>query len=291
MTIEQVDDGEPTPPPPPSDDPTVTTVVEPTSLAVGGSATATVSLANLPEGGYASTEFTCTYDPAILEVGNIVEGGLFGTDAAVAVNGPTSGSFILAVAGSNGQKAGADGAALTFNVTALQIGSSDIACAAKVSTGDGTLTSIASTGATLPVVATQGTLAGQVNAVKPVTVTLFNADNSEAGTVIANADGTFSLAAAAGTYTVTAKAEGFLGAQGSAVIISGETLTKPTISLLAGDVDGNGVIDAFDAMTIGLNYNLAAPAAADLNNDGVINVLDLERLAANYHQSGALAWE
>jgi hypothetical protein len=56
-------------------------------------------------------------------------------------------------------------------------------------------------------------------------------------------------------------------------------------------VDGNGVIDAFDALTIGLNYNLAAPSAADLNNDGTINVLDLERLAANYHASGALAWE
>jgi hypothetical protein len=63
-----------------------------------------------------------------------------------------------------------------------------------------------------------------------------------------------------------------------------------TVVLLAGDIDGNDTINQLDAMTIGMNYNLASPAAADLNNDGTINILDLELLAANYGQSGALAW-
>ena len=44
-------------------------------------------------------------------------------------------------------------------------------------------------------------------------------------------------------------------------------------------------------MTIGMNYNSAAPAAADLNNDGLINVLDLELLARNYRATGPVAWE
>jgi hypothetical protein len=65
----------------------------------------------------------------------------------------------------------------------------------------------------------------------------------------------------------------------------------PSISLLAGDIDGNDVIDQFDALTIGMNYNAAAPAAADLNNDGVINVLDLEVLAGNYRETGPTVWE
>jgi hypothetical protein len=65
----------------------------------------------------------------------------------------------------------------------------------------------------------------------------------------------------------------------------------PTISLPAGDIDGNNVIDQFDAMTIGMSYNTAVPAAADLNSDGIINVLDLEQLASNYRKSGALAWQ
>ena len=65
----------------------------------------------------------------------------------------------------------------------------------------------------------------------------------------------------------------------------------PTISLLAGDIDNNNVIDQFDAMTIGMSYNSANPTAADLNNDGVINVLDLELLAGNYRETGPVLWE
>ncbi len=126
---------------------------------------------------------------------------------------------------------------------------------------------------------------------KPVTVSLLNADSSVAASVTANVDGTFSLTAPAGTYTVRATASGFLSAQGSTTLTAGNTSTKPTITLLAGDIDGNNVINQFDAMTIGMNYNAATPAAADLNNDGVINVLDLELLANNYRKTGPLAWE
>jgi len=130
-----------------------------------------------------------------------------------------------------------------------------------------------------------------VLASKPVTVSLYNADNSLAASVTANADGTFSLTAPAGTYTVLATASGFLSAQGSVTLTGGSTSTMPTVSLLAGDIDGNNVIDQFDAMTIGMSYNTAVPAAADLNNDGVINVLDLELLALNYRETGPVAWQ
>ena len=125
---------------------------------------------------------------------------------------------------------------------------------------------------------------------KPVTVSLYNADSSLAASVSANADGTFSLTAAPGTYTALATASGFLKAQGSVTLTNGQTSTLSTISLLAGDIDGNNVIDQYDAMTIGMNYNHASPTAADLNNDGTINVLDLELLAKHYRASGALAW-
>ncbi len=107
----------------------------------------------------------------------------------------------------------------------------------------------------------------------------------------ANADGTFSLTAAPGTYTVVATASGFLKAQGSVTLSDGQTSTLSTVSLLAGDIDGNNVIDQYDALTIGMSYNTGSPAAADLNNDGIINVLDLELLARNYRASGALTWQ
>jgi hypothetical protein len=130
-----------------------------------------------------------------------------------------------------------------------------------------------------------------VVASKPVTVSLYDGTNTLVTSVSANTDGTFSLTAGPGTYTVKATASGFLSAQGSATLTAGNTTAMPTINLLAGDIDGNNVIDQMDALTIGMSYNSATPAEADLNNDGVINVLDLELLAHNYRQTGPTAWE
>jgi hypothetical protein len=130
-----------------------------------------------------------------------------------------------------------------------------------------------------------------VNASKPVAVSLFDANNAQVASVNANPDGTFSLQAPAGTYTIIASASGFLTAQGSVTVTSGAASTMPTISLLAGDIDNNNVIDQFDAMTIGMSYNTADPVSADLNSDGVINVLDLELLARNYRATGPVAWQ
>ena len=87
-----------------------------------------------------------------------------------------------------------------------------------------------------------------------------------------------------------ATASGFLSAAGSVTITAGETGTKPAITLLAGDIVNNDVIDQFDAMTIGMSYNTAIPEAADLNGDGIINVLDLELLAGNYRVTGPIEW-
>ena len=355
-------------------------VVNPTTVNVGETAMVTVSLNNVPAEGYTSAEFTCTYNASLVEVSNIAVTNLFGTDPAVAINGPQGGSFIVAIAGSNGNKATTSGAAFTFNVTGLQAGQTSIACTVRVSKGDSALTTIPSTGDSLTVVgsaptatstptpadtatptsetpsgsptptsetpsgsvtptseiptgtATQtpisetpavtitptsetpvetptptletpvgsptatatalpdGTLTGTVLAGKTVTVSLYSGETLVTS-VTADEDGDFSLTAPAGTYTVVATASGFLSAEGSAVITGGGSSTKPTIMLPAGDIDGNNVIDQFDALTIGMNYNSATPSAADLNNDGVINVLDLELLAGNYRETGPVVWE
>ena len=122
-------------------------------------------------------------------------------------------------------------------------------------------------------------------------MSLFDGSNTLVASVTANPDGTFSLTAPAGTYTVRATASGFLGAQGSVILTGGSTTTKPEITLLAGDIDGNNVIDQFDAMTIGMSYNTTVPISADLNNDGIINILDLELLAQNYREVGPTPWQ
>ena len=288
FTIRRVDVPEPT-------DPSSTTSVVPTDILVGESAVVSVSLDNIPAEGYTSAEFTCTYNMSLVEVSNIVVAGLFGADSATAINGPANGSFIVAVAGSNGNRATVDGVAFTFNAKGLAAGEAVIACAARVSKGDNVLTDVASTSATLTitdeVVVEEGTLTGQVFAGKAVTVELYDQTDTLVATTTAAQDGTFSLTAPVGTYTVVANASGFLGAEGSATLVANETTSMPAVTLLAGDIDGNDVIDQFDAMTIGMSYNAATPEAADLNNDGVINVLDLELLAANYRLTGPIAWQ
>jgi hypothetical protein len=135
-----------------------------------------------------------------------------------------------------------------------------------------------------------GTLTGQVLASKPVTISLYDAGNALVVSTTADPNGNFSLTASAGTYTIRASANGFLRAEGTATITGGVSSTKPTLTLLAGDIDGNDVIDQFDALTIGMSYNTAVPPQADLNNDGVINVLDLELLASNYRKSAPQEW-
>jgi hypothetical protein len=285
LMIRQVDPG--------GDDPSVSTEVPSDSITVGESTTVTVNLNNVPPEGYTSAEFVCTYPVDLVEVSNIVVTDLFGVDPAVAIFGPQGGNFIVAIAGSNGQRATTSGAVFTFDVATLATGQAVIECNVRVSTGDDILTDLPSVAATLTIneVIVDGTLTGQVLATKLVTINLYNLDSTLAATVPANVDGTFSLTAPAGSYTVEATASGFLDALGSAVITAGETATKPTVSLIAGDIDGNDVIDQYDAMTIGMNYNTATPDAADLNVDGIINVLDLEILAANYRATGPQTWE
>ena len=272
----------------------VSVVVSPEELIVGETAVGTVSFNEVPAEGYTSAEFTCTYPLDVVGEGNIVVTELFGTDAAVAISDLQDGTFIVAIAGSNGQKATVAGDVFTFDLAGLLAGEAVVECVARVSIGDSVLTDLPAASDSLvvaeEVVVVDGILAGEVMAIKAVTINLYDVDNVLAATVDANLDGTFSLVAPAGSYSVVAEASGYLKSQGLADITAGETVTMATISLAAGDIDANGVIDQFDAMTIGMSYNTALPDAADLNADGVINVLDLELLAANYNAVGPTLW-
>ncbi|MFN8411292.1 MAG: hypothetical protein U0Z26_02775 [Anaerolineales bacterium] len=269
----------------------VTVNITPSNIVVGGTSKVEVGFNNLLGTSLTSAEFTCTYNSALVEVSNIASTSLFGSEPVTVVNGPQNGSFIVAIAGSNGNKATTDGNAFTFSVKGLQVGQSSINCQTRVSTGNQVLISVPSTPTSLTILSAQGTFAGQVYASKLVTVSLNNSDGSAVGSIAANEDGTFSLPASSGTYIAVASAPGYLKAQGSVNITNGNTITFQPISLLAGDIDSNNVIDQFDAITIGINYNGSAPAAADLNNDNIINILDLEILARNYRQIGSLAWQ
>ena len=294
----------------------VSTEANPTSLHIGETALVSVRLNNIPVEGYKSAEFTCSYNPGLVEKSSLVVTDLFGADPVVAIHDPQPGSFIVAIAGANSHRAMVGGVAFTFSARGLQAGQSAIHCAARVSRGDNlpidlpgigvdlTVLDIETPTATpfIPPTATQlpesptptpianGALGGQVLASKPVTVRLLDASQVEITSVLANPDGTFSLAPLPGNYILVASASGFLSYQGSVTITAGNTTVFPAARLLAGDVDANHVIDQFDALTLGMSYLSSTPEAADLNSDGIIDFLDLERLAENYRQTGPTAW-
>jgi len=454
--------------------PFISTTTDVSNIDIGATTLITVRLNNVPTEGYTSAEITCPYDASLLEVSNITVASLFGTDPAVAIYGPQNGSFIVAIAGSLGNKATTSGTAFTFDVKGLQTGQAPLECTARISSGDNQLSAIESIGTVLTIggvaptstvtptatvtpsptssvtptptspagdwltftnqtygflfkyppqgtiasggddnftridlpftdgtnlrekyleiivaenvnpcqspLATQsmletsetvningitflkqtggdagagnfyqwiaysaikdnacvsldfilhslnpdnfptpppvfdyaaesavfeqivstfewlasvqdGTLTGTVTASKLVTVDLYDMDEVLVDTTSVNPDGTFTFTVPAGNYTTIASASGFLNAQASVTINGGNTTTLNAINLSAGDIDGSGVIDQFDAMTIGMNYNAAEPSVADLNNDGIINVLDLEALAGNYRKTGPVIWQ
>jgi hypothetical protein len=279
MEIRRTDD--------PSTDPHAAVMFNPAVIFIDESSQGSVMLNNVPLTGYASVEFTCSYDPSLISVTNITQSGLFGADPVVILNGPENGSFLFAIAGSNGQRAEQSGTVFTFTATGLAAGDAAFNCTVRVSSG-GALETIPFTSATLDVREPFGFVTGTVIANEPVTVELIDAFGTT--TTVTDENGNFSFTTPAGEYLIRATAPGFLPAEGAPPVFPGITTQMQTISLISGDIDGNGVIDQFDALTIGMNYNASNVPVADLNNDGIINVLDLEILAANYRANGALNW-
>jgi len=295
----------------------------PQGIEMGGTAKVEVGLGNVPAEGFAGVEFACTYDANVIEATNIAVTDLFGADPVVATNGPQNGALIVAVAGSQENKAITGGVVFNFDTKGLQAGQTFIECKTRIVKDDDTLISLLSNGARLivsenaphptveptytpqpffpsptleplpsptPLPPTTGALTGRIQSSKSVTIELYTTDNTLALSQDTNADGTFGLNVHPGIYTVLIKSAGFLSMQGQITLVAGQSIELPIISLLAGDLDGNNVIDQFDALTIGMGYNTAFPEAADLNNDGVINLLDLRLLSRNYRQAGPLSW-
>jgi hypothetical protein len=105
------------------------------------------------------------------------------------------------------------------------------------------------------------------------------------------ADGSFFIA---GTDLITARFPGYLSAQasvGTLVAQSSSPTNLGTITLLAGDVNGDDRIDIFDLAYIAARYQ-SADSVADFNKDGWVDVYDLALAANNYHQHGPLTqWQ
>ncbi len=97
-----------------------------------------------------------------------------------------------------------------------------------------------------------------------------------------NAQGYFQLQPAQAIQCLSAVRPGFLGAQRS-------TPSGPlgTIVLLAGDMNGDNLIDIFDIAAVAGRYGGSDPVA-DFNGDRTVNIFDLVIAAINYGRRGPL---
>ena len=64
-----------------------------------------------------------------------------------------------------------------------------------------------------------------------------------------------------------------------------------TLTLRAGDIDGNQMIDLTDAGFVGANFNNPVPPSpdqADLNKDKVVDIRDLVLVGSNFGLKGPI---
>ncbi len=95
-----------------------------------------------------------------------------------------------------------------------------------------------------------------------------------------------------GNYIVGANGAGFLPiAYITAVDATLGSIDIGTLTLRAGDLDGNRVVDLADAGLIGANFNVPVPPApelADLNKDRLVDVRDLVLVGSNFGLKGPI---
>ena len=99
-----------------------------------------------------------------------------------------------------------------------------------------------------------------------------------------SADGSYSLAVAAGTHTMTFSHAAYLSQSMVVTGLAGTTTTVPDVTLLAGDVNGDGEIDILDLSAVGSQFGSTSPSPpeTDLNADGRVDIIDIVLVAKNF---------
>jgi hypothetical protein len=128
-----------------------------------------------------------------------------------------------------------------------------------------------------------------------VTVRVHN-NSSMLGSTATDATGNFSLQVYPGTVSVIASRTGHLSAQRpSLTLVSGGTVTLPTITLYGGNVDGDNDIDWADISAIGPAVTTPPASTSvtdtrDVNGNLLIDWDDVSKASANGGLIGPSAW-
>jgi hypothetical protein len=122
---------------------------------------------------------------------------------------------------------------------------------------------------------------------------------NHSGIVVTSSGGQQTQTGADGSFTISSADSlsfsfpGYLSAQADALaqlaqdINGGQAASLGTMTLLAGDINADNLIDIVDLAHIARFYG-SSDAQADLNGDGAVTILDLVLAAGNYGQRGPL---
>jgi len=113
-------------------------------------------------------------------------------------------------------------------------------------------------------------------------------------TTYSNSDGVYELDLPPGLYNVSVDRHLYLGSTRLRVVVpTNGSVSIPSVTLLAGDVTGDGAINIFDLAFIAGQYGFDVPPAnpdADLNGDGTVNIFDIALAAGNYTETAPVSW-
>ncbi len=193
---------------------------------------------------------TVTVDGVAAANGTLVEALVDTTkigEALTPITGGWAGSFRIEAAGNNAPV----GQAVSFQVTPP--GGTAVSATATPAVTYQMATAI--TGIAVAAIS-GGTISGSVTlqgvtdysgvrvSIKDTAISAFTAAN-----------GSFVLSGLpAGTYTVVAATRFYLSAERQATVAEGATATLPPVTLLAGDLNQDGIINVFDLAQIGANF-------------------------------------
>lgn len=248
-------------------------------------------------GGY---EFELGYDRTVVQVVTITVGNFLSIpDRETIPLGPIIDNAIgRAIFGAVSYGAGAGGSGsngllATIQLIAQSTGSTVLSLAnvQLVSTNAIRIPSQTQSG-TVTILAGVGAISG--------TVTLQGRGQCDAIQIVRDAEPPLSqpckftlLGIPAGVHRVSLFHTSFLSTTRANITVNpGQTTTLPPVTLLAGDVNADGIVDIFDLVAIGIAYE-SSPVSnprADLNGDGAVNIIDLTLLGINYQKRAPTPW-
>ena len=113
--------------------------------------------------------------------------------------------------------------------------------------------------------------------------------------VVTGADGTFTLTVRPGTgITVTASHPCYLSSAKTGVAVDmNDTTAIGATTMLAGDIDRDGLVTVVDIMLISANLGNTSPpvdSKYDVDGDGTVEMDDLNLVTGNWNKAAPTAW-